>query len=309
MQRRMVTRAFFLIVLQVPTIGLAQQLTVTLEPVPGQVITGGGLVTIEAFIRNNGPDIAIAAYQLDLPCDISAPSGSTGMITTACTTSADCAGMSPTTCTSGRCQGFARIRDFSDPASGSVPWVFPVDDQIICDKCRLWTPATCRIVGSTYVGHPPHLLQSGGRWYLGTIRWRASQCAAGTFQIPLENHVVPCQNTDITRLVDGSGTCVNADFAPLTLSVSGACDDGLFCNGVEGCEPGIGCVSGTPPCGPEQECHEPTDTCRPTVVPALSAMSAILGALSLMVGGAFVLARRSARSIAPRPDTPREPEP
>jgi hypothetical protein len=277
--------------------------------VPGQAITGGSIVTVEAFLRNDGPNVLLAAYQLDLPCDITAEPGSTGTLTTACSTSADCAGMPIATCSSGRCQGFARIANNSNAASGSVPWVFPPPDEgVICEFCRFTVPSSCRIGGSPNVGAPPHLLVSGGRWYLGTIRWRASQCAAGTFQIPFENYTVPCQNTDINRLVGASNNCLNAAFVPAGFSVASSCDDGLFCNGVEGCEPGTGCTPGTPPCGAEQECHEPTDTCRPTVVPALSAVSAIIGALGLMAGGAFVLARRPAPVGSTRAAADREPQ-
>ena len=40
-----------------------------------------------------------------------------------------------------------------------------------------------------------------------------------------------------------------------------ACDDGLFCNGRERCEPSIGCVSGEEPCMPTQTCDEERDRC------------------------------------------------
>jgi len=50
----------------------------------------------------------------------------------------------------------------------------------------------------------------------------------------------------------------------------GRCDDGLFCNGEETCEPGSGeagpdgCVEGTDPCLPGEACNEATDTCEET---------------------------------------------
>jgi hypothetical protein len=40
----------------------------------------------------------------------------------------------------------------------------------------------------------------------------------------------------------------------------GACDDGLFCNGVETCNAALDCQAGTDPC-PGQDCDEATDTC------------------------------------------------
>src|SRR5690606_11401673 len=55
------------------------------------------------------------------------------------------------------------------------------------------------------------------------------------------------------------------DAACLTMS----CDDGLYCNGLERCEPGApgadssGCVAGEPPCSGEQWCDEASQMCRP----------------------------------------------
>lgn len=39
------------------------------------------------------------------------------------------------------------------------------------------------------------------------------------------------------------------------------CDDGLFCNGAEVCDPDIGCTPGSNPCTDVLECNEATDTC------------------------------------------------
>ncbi len=56
----------------------AQQLTVTLEIVPGDVINGNATVRVEAFIRNDGPDFLIRGIQLDLPCVLPGKPGSAG---------------------------------------------------------------------------------------------------------------------------------------------------------------------------------------------------------------------------------------
>jgi hypothetical protein len=51
------------------------------------------------------------------------------------------------------------------------------------------------------------------------------------------------------------GTCTGA---PLV------CNDGNACNGVETCDPGTGCLAGTPPdCNDDDECT--ADTCEPTL--------------------------------------------
>jgi hypothetical protein len=43
-----------------------------------------------------------------------------------------------------------------------------------------------------------------------------------------------------------------------------ACDDGLFCNGAETCDPTLDCQAGSPPCDPATEtCNEDADTCEP----------------------------------------------
>ncbi|NJL27584.1 MAG: M20/M25/M40 family metallo-hydrolase [Thermoanaerobaculia bacterium] len=43
-------------------------------------------------------------------------------------------------------------------------------------------------------------------------------------------------------------------------SVNGDCDDGLFCNGAETCDPVFGCQAGSNPCG-SGTCDEANDTC------------------------------------------------
>jgi len=42
---------------------------------------------------------------------------------------------------------------------------------------------------------------------------------------------------------------------------NGQCDDGMWCNGTEICDPGADCVTGASPCASGQVCHEDTDTC------------------------------------------------
>ncbi len=50
------------------------------------------------------------------------------------------------------------------------------------------------------------------------------------------------------------GTCHN-------LPDDGFCDDGLFCTGSETCDPGDGCLSGTPPCPSILACDEANGRC------------------------------------------------
>lgn len=46
----------------------------------------------------------------------------------------------------------------------------------------------------------------------------------------------------------------------LSCAVDGDCDDGIYCNGVETCDPQAGCLAGTDPC-PGQVCDEAADAC------------------------------------------------
>ena len=64
----------------------------------------------------------------------------------------------------------------------------------------------------------------------------------------------------------------------------GACDDGLFCNGVEPCDPQGGCVAGIPPCDPANEqCDETADLCVPNVIPTVSEWGLVILTLLLLI--------------------------
>ena len=41
------------------------------------------------------------------------------------------------------------------------------------------------------------------------------------------------------------------------------CNDGLYCNGAETCNPATGCVAGAAPCGPTAWCEESNHVCTP----------------------------------------------
>ena len=58
----------------------------------------------------------------------------------------------------------------------------------------------------------------------------------------------------VDRCDDGLNSCVSeADHS--------ACDDGLFCNGLEICDPTAGCLAGQPPCESPAVCSEAADAC------------------------------------------------
>jgi hypothetical protein len=74
-----------------------------------------------------------------------------------------------------------------------------------------------------------------------------------------------CQPGTAVNCNDGVGCTVDAcnegtDSCDNTPD-DAACDDGLFCNGVETCDPALDCQPGGDPCLPGQTCNETTDMC------------------------------------------------
>jgi len=62
---------------------------------------------------------------------------------------------------------------------------------------------------------------------------------------------IPCT---VDTCNEGTDSCDHAEN-------DAACNDGLFCNGLEMCDAVLGCVDGPDPCGAQQFCNETTDTC------------------------------------------------
>lgn len=70
---------------------------------------------------------------------------------------------------------------------------------------------------------------------------------------------IDCDDDDLctTDTCDPAAGCIHEPTAE-----SAACDDGLFCNGAESCDPATGdCAAGTPPCAEDEACDEEADTC------------------------------------------------
>jgi hypothetical protein len=83
------------------------------------------------------------------------------------------------------------------------------------------------------------------------------QCAAcdalGACLADLDRH----QDCPACQRCEGVGRCVNQ---PAGQDLLGACDNGLFCDGLERCDGQGGCQSGAPPC-PAAACDEDEDRC------------------------------------------------
>ena len=220
-------------------IAAGAQFTVTLEIRPGTEITGGSSIVVEAFIRNDGPDIDLSGIQLDLPCIPPGLPGAVGELRTqpvgGCATFEDCpAGITcyppfnPNGCLS------VSVNDVgSSVPSGSVPWLFapfPPNDHLK-GGVHGAQQGDCRFGGGPNGGEPAYVFPGGGtRRYVGTIRYQASPCAAGTFIVDYAFQNVPCNISDLTRMVDDDYHCVEVDWQPLEITIPvGACCDGNTC--------------------------------------------------------------------------------
>jgi hypothetical protein len=202
----------------------AQTFTVTMALVPGQVPTGNATVIMEVFATNSGPDFNILAYQIDLPCVLPGKPGSTGDIraqpAAPCAGAGDCP--AGATCSAGVCNS-TTIPNASAAASGSVPFMFaavaPNDGQFGCggtgngDGCqgglKPINQAGCRFAGTPNTGEPPYIWPAGQTRFLGQVRYRVSECATGTFNVPYEVMNMPCVNSDLTRLVNATNNCIS----------------------------------------------------------------------------------------------------
>jgi len=103
------------------------------------------------------------------------------------------------------------------------------------------------------------------------------------------NHVpndTPCPDTDTCTTLERcqEGTCV---FDVVD------CDDGLFCNGAETCDPAGGCVPGDLPCAEGELCDEVGEGCGSlTTIPTASAWGLVILALAVLAASKALFARR-----------------
>ncbi len=74
-------------------------------------------------------------------------------------------------------------------------------------------------------------------------------CKAGT-PVDCPSDAIACT---LDACVESTGLCGH-------VPQNAPCSDGLFCNGSEVCDPGVGCIKGRPPC-PRRECFESNNSC------------------------------------------------
>lgn len=138
------------------------------------------------------------------------------------------------TCVSGACQ------------AGTAP---NCDDGVACtiDSCNEGTDNCDHIANDVVCGDG--LFCNGAE-----VCHAIAGCQSGT--APDCDDAIACTVDSCNEGTDSCDHVVN----------NAPCSDGLFCNGAEICQAGVGCVAGTNPC-PSLPCDEPTDTC---ITPTMS---------------------------------------
>jgi hypothetical protein len=102
------------------------------------------------------------------------------------------------------------------------------------------------------------------------------------------NHAA-CSNNNVC---DGIESCTLTGCVPGSVLIV---DDGVFCNGVETCDPINGQTDGPDPCVPETEvCDEVKDQCEPGVIPTVSEWGLVVLCLMLLIGAKVYFGRRQA---------------
>jgi len=114
------------------------------------------------------------------------------------------------------------IDSFSDPAGGSIPWVFhasPPNDPVTgCGGFGCTggffhvNQSACRFGGTPNLAEPSYVLPAGAKRFLGRVRYEVSSGWVGSFGISYEVLNDPCENDNLTRVLDDNGNCVSADF-------------------------------------------------------------------------------------------------
>ncbi len=90
----------------------------------------------------------------------------------------------------------------------------------------------------------------------------------------------PCEDGNActqSDACDSAGQC----YAGPTIT----CGDIFYCNGVETCDPAVGCISGTSPCGPLENCDEETDSCSPAVIPTTTTWGLVVLTITFLIAG------------------------
>lgn len=285
--------------LSVETIaGPVPSLTIIVEvgnenPLPGEV------VTVEVFLENLAVrDLPIGSYEVDLECLFAG--GDNGLVEAIGDPGAAlCTGdVSDTTCASGVCQGATPCTPVLDPCLGGedcidadglpggggfcentgscspVPFVdesrldYVFADAAGTDASSLIScPLELTSVEATNLDPGSSTLDAGERNYLGTFAYQILPDAAGTFTIePMGSSFVADDGGEVYADVEFVGAEITVGRA--TCRLRSDCDDGLFCSGIETCDPAHpdagddGCVAGIPvDCEDGDDCT--IDTCDP----------------------------------------------
>ena len=101
------------------------------------------------------------------------------------------------------------------------------------------------------------------------------QCPDGVLDQEITPHIFTLRSTGETPTACDDGiVCTVDSLGPddqcLNIPDDSLCDDGLYCNGTETCDPLSGCQAGSDPCDTQEECDEETDRCISPDEPSLS---------------------------------------
>ncbi len=144
-----------------------------------------------------------------------------------------------------------------------LPGTGPCAEGTTCDEttdqCSSGTTSACNLDSDCDDG----LFCSGvERCVNGACQAGSTPCGAGTTCDEATAMCQPAQGCSADTDCDDDNPCTEDACVNLTcisVNISGACDDGVFCNGPETCQSGS-CVSGSPPCSAEA-CDEALAKC------------------------------------------------
>ncbi|MEK6675719.1 MAG: thrombospondin type 3 repeat-containing protein [Planctomycetota bacterium] len=169
-------------------------ITVECIPPDGAIVSAGDIVEVECFISSD-MDQRLYAGKLDLACSLPSLGVAEGAITS------------------------TTLFTFVQSSDG-IPVLFFAGLHPV-------NPFLCLLSGSPCGICPPEFLDANEVRYMGTILYEVSECAAGDFEITLENYDTPPVLQDLTRFLDraeGHFVPIQVAYQPTVLTVEvGAC--------------------------------------------------------------------------------------
>ncbi len=230
----------------------------------------GDTIKSELFISGWGGQLGLLRlYQVKLDLHMAAESGTFGTLLPVgwdspfdldpCNSAADCAALFPVCSLQYGCVGPAHDPDLGVGfETGRADFIFIDEIKSLVATAVDNSSLFYRYLGllDTGVAVP----DPGTPRYAGTLLLTLSAAACGDFTVPILSEA----DAGITFLGD-AGLVPRVVFPvvrPLRVSVCNE-DDGLFCNGTEVCDTGVGCLAEPPDCDDGTDCTE--DRCNDAI--------------------------------------------